>query len=316
MRSTRRKRVLRALSLIIALVLVVVLILRFSGQPTPALEEFSASDNKNTSSEAFSSRVIAQPEHCDIQLNFHGQQDDFLLAQYWHQRLSETLVATDVVVDSSNNIDRPPTSLQFCAVLRQDLYTSECPDQLGRAWCAPQVVHGSTEEANSNTASESQIHVVLTNSGLANTRNGVIYIKRNASVQVLQHELGHALGLADEYTMHPELARQFCNGEFNFSASNLVVTRKQWFTPLEMREFKQALPWADFLEQPIGEQDNNGVWRLGSNDQDKVGLFAAKTCEGTGLYAWKPVAEKTWMEQHEIGEVPSLYLNLIRLQLQ
>ncbi|EGN76377.1 IgA Peptidase M64 [Idiomarina sp. A28L] len=321
----KAQQALRVLGIVIALVLLVILLLRLIGPPVSIQLEGLATNTLNESQVELSQpRVIAEAEHCDIALNFHGQEDDFLLAQYWHQRLIETLLPATASENSTDRQSEVAANVSFCAVLRHDLYTSDCHEQLGRAWCTPKISYGESTEniINKNNApsdsflSKPQIHIVLTDSGLANTRNGVVFIKRNASVQVLQHELGHALGLADEYAMHPDLARQFCNGEFNFTASNLVITHKQWFTPEEMREFLQALPWADFIEQPLGTKDAHGVWRLGSSDTQKIGLFAAKTCEGTGRYAWKPVAEKTWMEQHEIGEVPALYLRLIQQHLE
>ncbi len=317
MRSKRLGPTSRLLAVFIALALIltlaILLVLRYTGDPIAIEPAKPASTVVSAPSSSMPApRLIAQPEHCDIQLNFHGQEDDFLLAEYWHQRLRETLTPKH---ESPDALSSGNTALQFCAVLRHDSYTSDCPEQLGRAWCEPTTAENHPA-SNLNAHTVPQLHVVLTDSGLANTRNGVIYIKRNANVQVLQHELGHALGLADEYMMHPDLARQFCNGEFNFTASNLVITDKQWLTPDEMQKFERALPWAEFSEQPLATQDHNGVWRLGSSDNDKIGLFPAKTCEGTGLYAWKPVAEKTWMEQHEIGEIPPLYIQLIRQQLE
>lgn len=316
---TKPQHALRVFGFIFAIVVLVILVLRLIGSPARVqIEEADSTTLTELQIQLPQQRVLAESEHCDVALNFHGQEDDFLLAQYWHQRLAETLLPATV---GSNSANQEISGLSFCGVLRHDLYTRNCEEQEGRAWCEPQVLSGENiatknHLSSDNILSKPQIHIVLTDSGLANTRNGVVFIKRNASVQVLQHELGHALGLADEYAMHPDLARQFCNGEFNFTASNLVITHKQWFTPEEMREFEQTVPWADFIEQPLGAKDGHGVWRLGSSDTQKIGLFAAKTCAGTGRYAWKPVAEKTWMEQHEVGEIPPLYIRLIQQHLE
>ncbi|RUO21193.1 hypothetical protein CWE08_06295 [Aliidiomarina iranensis] len=283
-------------------------------------------------------RVVAAPKDCDLHLNFHGQPDDFVRVEYWQQRLTELFAAENL---ASLDSLAEPSPLRFCASLHFDVYSDNCPEQAGRAWCRPLPQSNSSANKDSlarlisesrapASAAESaplqttkatdisvkpQFDIVLADTGLANTRNGVVFLQRTASVHVLKHEFGHALGLADEYPMHSELARQFCNGEFNFTANNLVITDKAWLTPQEMRVFQQSLPWYDFLQQPLGVQEPNGIWRLGSPDSGKVGLFKASTCEGTGRYAWKPVADTTWMEQHQIGNIPALYIQLIQNQL-
>jgi hypothetical protein len=186
-----------------------------------------------------------------------------------------------------------------------------CSEDNGRAWCP--LLSAYTERDTADTAI---VDIVMTPSGLANTRNGVVFLHEQASALVLRHELGHALGFADEYSMHRELAAQFCAGEFNFRPLNIMVTKNDWLTNAEYKKLISQLPWQRHIEQELGVLQPSGIWRLGSQNKEKVGLFAAETCVGTGYYAWKPLAQKTFMQQHEIGAVPELYLQLIQQRLE
>jgi|GEM_PF-2878058 len=163
-----------------------------------------------------------------------------------------------------------------------------------------------------------QLHVVVGETGIANTLNGQVHISLDADADVLIHELGHTLGLADEYPMRYELAMQFCSGQFRFDPLNLKITQSDLINQQQYEDLKARLPWAEYLEQPIAtktELGGNVYWRLGSSDVSKPGLFPAATCDGTPYQAWKPVAERTFMEQHETGSVPELYLKLLQQSL-
>ncbi|TRW49404.1 hypothetical protein FM042_00595 [Aliidiomarina halalkaliphila] len=199
-----------------------------------------------------------------------------------------------------------PQILPFCAVLFPQRYQENCVETNGHVYCEDIGV----EEPHA-------IAMVITGDNLAQTRNGIIYAPRRATGLLLQHELGHALGLADEYAMRPELAKAFCGGNYRFEALNIVFTSSRELSEENYQDLRARLPWKDYLTTEIAQETENGQWLLGSvaDHRDAVGLYPAETCTYGPGYAWKPVAEKTFMEQHEIGSVPTLYLKLIRDRL-
>lgn len=241
-----------------------------------------------------------QLPHCVVTLRFHGGQASLERAQYWLQFIEQDLQ----LLDMSATLVCGEFTTQFIAM-------DACSEDNGRAWCPLSSAY--TERDAADTAI---VDIVITPSGLANTRNGVVFLHEQASALVLRHELGHALGFADEYSMHPELAAAFCTGEFNFQPLNMVITKNDWVTNAEYQKLISQLPWQRYIEQELGVLQPSGIWRLGSQNKEKVGLFAAETCAGTGYYAWKPLAKKTFMQQHEIGAVPELYLQLTQQRLE
>lgn len=156
---------------------------------------------------------------------------------------------------------------------------------------------------------------------LASVLNNSMTISSEADFKVFVHELGHLLGLADEYAMRQQLAQRYCAGQYQFNALNLVITPKDLYIDAEtLHRLRQQLPWYDYLEQPIGEwvrTEQEGLkLQLGSTDPGKIGLFAVDTCANTGYQAWRPVAQQTFMEHHELGSIPELYIRLIDASLQ
>lgn len=155
----------------------------------------------------------------------------------------------------------------------------------------------------------------------ARVLNTTMSISSAAEFAVFVHELGHLLGLADEYAMSAPLAHAFCSGQYQFSALNVVVTSAREVSRNELDALIQRVPWAEYLQQPIAQQamqvdDDEAVLILGSQDESKIGLFATDTCAGTPYFAWRPVAEPTFMQQHEVGSIPEFYVRLIRNRLQ
>lgn len=167
-----------------------------------------------------------------------------------------------------------------------------------------------------------ELSVHITQRGGATARQHTITIAQSASLEVLVHELGHLFSLADEYPMPADLAAAFCAGRFRFASLNIVVTprEKQLWSRQELDMLRTTLPWAEYLEQPIGlpvARENGEVgYQLGSASAARVGLFAADTCKGTEYQAWRPVAGITFMQQHEVGSVPPVYIELMRDYLQ
>lgn len=207
---------------------------------------------------------------------------------------------------------------RLCARHQEHLqFVEQCMPQQGRAFCEPQTIlpkkanQKSNPSGNQGAEQLAPVVIYLTQQGAANTRNGQIYINEQASWRVLLHELGHALGLADEYPMQAKLAEQFCHGHYVFYARNLVFLEAQLYQQGKVMELIEHLPWQTALTTAIAQPVSIGAgvyYRLGSNEADAVGLYPATTCAATTVQAWKPFAQVTFMEQHDSGDVPELYL--------
>lgn len=226
------------------------------------------------------------PNQCDFMLSFHTERSQGIRAVlHWLNALDQFLVGR---------------GYRLCASQHALLVNSNCDTDYGRAFC-------------SNIAQQHKqaITIAVTEQGSANTRNGIVYINEYANWQVLLHELGHALGLADEYPMPHALAQRFCSGDYTFNARNIVLAEPRILSASAVEQLTESLPWRDHLTTAIALPVAIGAatyYRLGSSEPGNIGLYTTATCQATRLQAWKPVHEITFMEQHEVTHVPDLYL--------
>ncbi|HLV48810.1 MAG TPA: hypothetical protein VKY35_07100, partial [Aliidiomarina sp.] len=210
---------------------------------------------------------------------------------------TERTQATPAVLKWLNNLDRflSQRGYRMCATHRQLEAERRCEVDRGRAFCT-----GVQEP-------QYAVSIMVAEKGSANTRNGVVYINEKANWRILLHELGHALGLADEYPMQRDLAQRFCTGNYRFTARNLVLVEPKAFSRNDIAALTETLPWKQQLSTPIAQPIPVGgavYYRLGSSEPDRVGLYTTGTCEATRMQAWKPVSRVTFMEQHEVKHVP------------
>lgn len=142
-----------------------------------------------------------------------------------------------------------------------------------------------------------------------------------APVELLAHELGHWLGLADEYAMSAPLAAAFCRGDYQHPSLNIVVTDSRQLSAEQLQQLWQTLPWRTavkdwrLLAQPTSLTNSQGesLWELGSAPE-QIGLHAVDTCQNSDYFAWRPLAEITAMQYFDSARWPSLYLELIQQQ--
>ena len=158
-----------------------------------------------------------------------------------------------------------------------------------------------------------RIVFVRAGDGIASSTANQIILPINASLSLFAHEIGHWLGLADEYAMAPELAEGFCVGRYNHASFNVVVTDNTVMSGRELKQLWRRLPWrhavADWRQ--LATQINDEQWRLGSA-AESVGLHPVATCNAVaGKFAWRPLIAMTPMQYHDINEWPELYLELI-----
>jgi hypothetical protein len=192
------------------------------------------------------------------------------------------------------------SALDFCFTLAIDP-SLQCETSEGRSSCESHLPAGNGHQW------------FVTDQGIANARGSQLYLPSSADFDVVVHELAHWFGMADEYPMSADLASLFCSGRYNFEAQNVVVTQSQRLSEAEYVELRQRIPWRERIEQPIARQGEDGRYELGSADRTKAGLFPARTCEhAAGYFAWKAVARTTFMEQHEVGKIPPLYIELMK----
>lgn len=194
---------------------------------------------------------------CDFSLSFVipselGRYPSYLwvgqLASFFNER-GYRLCATEVALEPSEQLDR-----QVCQPLE------------GRAHCET-LKKGLPE-------TQASVMVYVTKQGTANTRDGRIYLSEQANWKLLLHELGHALGLADEYPMSKPLAEVFCSGNYQHPSLNLKIRPKQIL------------------------YETQGAF-----------IYPVETClYAEGYQAYKSVSGATFMEFYESNLVPEPYL--------
>lgn len=168
-------------------------------------------------------------------------------------------------------------------------------------------------QAQTVQSTQRSILFVSAGTGIASSSNQQIILPVTASLSLMAHELGHWLGLADEYAMAPELAESFCIGRYNHASVNLVVTDSSVMSTHDLQQLWLRLPWHHAVEdwRQLATQVNDNQWRLGSS-RGTVGLHPVATCDAVaGKFAWRPQGAMTPMQYYDINEWPELYLELI-----
>ncbi len=135
--------------------------------------------------------------------------------------------------------------------------------------------------------------VVVAEQGKANVQNGVMYLDISDAYSVFVHELAHFAGFADEYPIGKGMANKLCDedGIEDFRPPNVVVDTEYWYAPHETVENWLAIDPATIIAR-------------------------AKTCAVLGLNSYKPSRRITFMEHHDSGVIPPLYLVLWQQQLE
>ncbi|PWW41485.1 IgA peptidase M64 [Idiomarina loihiensis] len=174
-----------------------------------------------------------------------------------------------------------------------------------------------TQRKRASCRSEQQFdkQVILAEEGIASANSQTLTLTRDSSEAVIQHELGHWLGFADEYEMSDALAQKFCYGYYDHDSLNIIVTEAHnEYSVRQVKAVYKSLPWKAELSswQDIATQ-KQGKWRLGSSKEAAVGLFKTDTCNAIDdRQAWRPVNVRTAMEQHDTKLWPEVYLRLLK----
>lgn len=136
--------------------------------------------------------------------------------------------------------------------------------------------------------------VIISAQGKANVRNGVMFLDITDAYSVFVHELAHFAGFVDEYPLSSRAARRLCLADNieNFTPPNLVVDGEITYQPLEM------------VDQWLMQSDTSLV------------ISPSKTCDAIDAKSYKPSNYITFMEHHDTGRIPPIYLALWEQQLQ
>lgn len=138
--------------------------------------------------------------------------------------------------------------------------------------------------------------VVIAEQGKANVQNGVMFLDISDDYSVFVHELAHFAGFIDEYPIAKSSAKRYCEPKkiADFSVPNLVVEGKETYAPIATVNQWHA---------------------IATETQSTLTIASARTCDAVGIKAYKPSDSITFMEHHDVGVIPPLYLMLWRQQL-
>ena len=138
--------------------------------------------------------------------------------------------------------------------------------------------------------------VVVAEQGKANVQNGVMFLDMSDDYSVFVHELAHFAGFIDEYPLPKSSAQRYCHPEkiADFSVPNLVIEGAITYHPMAtVNQWHEAVNAA----------------------HTTLTIASARTCDASGIKAYKPSHRITFMEHHDVGVIPPLYLTLWRQQL-
>lgn len=138
--------------------------------------------------------------------------------------------------------------------------------------------------------------IVVSEQGKANVQNGVMYLDISDAYSVMVHELAHFAGFIDEYALSRNAARRYCTKEGlnTFAPPNLTMDGAIAYYPQNTVNRWETKAKEKFLPLRVG---------------------TAKTCGAINVTSYKPSRVITFMEHHDSGVIPDLYLSLWQGQL-
>lgn len=140
--------------------------------------------------------------------------------------------------------------------------------------------------------------IVFAEQGKANVNNGIMYLDRADQYSVFIHELAHFSGFVDEYALTTDVANYHCTQN---TAPNLLLIEDEDYLPPT-----RAAEWQLFLDQV------NQFTTL----EEYQSLGRSKTCNNIEKISFKPSNQMTFLEFHDVENIPDIYLMLWLSQLQ
>lgn len=136
--------------------------------------------------------------------------------------------------------------------------------------------------------------IVIAEQGKANVQNGIMFLDISDAYSVLVHELAHFSGFIDEYPLNKSLANRYCSKPAirTFAPPNVVLADGESYSPSAT-----LTRWPKALQGQA------------------LTLTPTKTCDLVDVEAYKPSEVITFMEHHDTGTIPAVYLALWKEQL-
>ncbi|GAA6183744.1 hypothetical protein [Aliiglaciecola sp. NS0011-25] len=197
------------------------------------------------------------------------------------QFIAGSLLAIEQIAELSHRFQGDPRFASFPICFNPPVWLS--PEALACSNAADKRLTCSLQAVSELASLTDFTHaIVVADSGIANVHNGVMFLDKQDDYRVFLHELAHFAGFVDEYEVDAQMANKLCTST---QAPNLVYA-----------ENKPVLSNTEFARY--------------QTDYEDLVLTKTSTCEQVNSNAYKPVQQTTFMEHHDIGVIPKVYLNI------
>ncbi|MDO6693591.1 hypothetical protein Q4574_09870 [Aliiglaciecola sp. 3_MG-2023] len=199
------------------------------------------------------------------------------------QFIAGSLQAITQIDEFSERFQSDPRFRSFPICFNSPVWLA--PDDLACSGEKQQPLSCSLQTVSELASSTDFTHaIVIADRGVANVHNGVMFLDKEDDYKVFLHELAHFAGFIDEYEIDELVAKKLC---LSGQAPNLVYAAN-----------KPLISGTEFAQY--------------QNKYEKIVLTKTATCDQTTGNAYKPVKHTTFMEHHDVGVIPDLYLKIWR----
>ncbi|MFT6413918.1 MAG: hypothetical protein ACJASI_002044 [Glaciecola sp.] len=186
--------------------------------------------------------------------------------------------------------------------------------------------------------------VVFAEQGKANVNNGVMFLDQSDSYSVFVHELAHFAGFVDEYALPDDLANYHCgkniapnlllspmpeavikspnllHGDSGIKPQETLAESTQSINEeVQLRETQaiksRYLPSARANSWQRALDAHNELQVLESNNPVLHHIARSRTCKNTEYKSFKPTQQMTFLEYHDVPNIPKVYRTLWRQSL-
>ncbi|MBF7072649.1 sel1 repeat family protein [Glaciecola sp. MH2013] len=151
--------------------------------------------------------------------------------------------------------------------------------------------------------------VIFAEQGKANVNNGIMFLDQSDTYSVFVHELAHFAGFVDEYALPTDLANYHCSKN---TAPNLLLKDESAETDESSINYlpeSRALMWKTALDA------HNTLQKLESRQPVLHRIAKSATCKNLGISSFKPTQQMTFLEYHDVRNIPRVYRTLWRQRL-
>ena len=167
--------------------------------------------------------------------------------------------------------------------------------------------------------------VVFAEQGKANVTNGIMFLDQSDTYSVFVHELAHFAGFVDEYALPTALAEYHCTRN---TAPNLVLEMPapeltadppdasiQMLSENGKPKSREYIPEVRASVWKTALDAHNTLQELESRQPIYHHIAKSNTCKNAGLQSFKPSQQMTFLEYHDISNIPRVYRTLWRQRL-